>query len=119
MVVVADRGNHRVALWHLSDGSVWKLLGSPDSEPRLFTHPKTVAVTAAGALAVTDERRVQVLTVDGAVVFVIDPAVVVCGCHLGPMLYGVTVYVETDEILITDRDNNRVLALTWSMVHFG
>ena len=115
MVVVADLGNHRLALWRLGDGTVWKHLGEEwGSEPGQFSFPEAVAVTEAGALVVTDEYRVQVLTVDGAVLCVLDPTAVVGVGRLGSNLYGVALYRGTDEILVTDQNNHRVVALSWS-----
>ena len=114
VVVVVDNGNHRLVLWRLGDGTVWKQLGSRGTEPGQFTYPRAVAVTSTGALVVTDEHRVQVLTVDGAVVFVLDPTAVVGVGRLGLNLFGVTVCADTDEFLVTDSDNHRVVALTWS-----
>ncbi len=114
MVVVVDFSNHRLALWRLSDGTVWKQLGSRGTKPGQFTHPAAVALTSTGALVVTDLNRVQVLTVDGAVLCVLDPAAVVDVGSLGAFLNGVTVCAGTDVILITDYENHRVVALTWS-----
>ncbi len=114
MVVVADNGNHRLSLWRLGDGTVWKHLGSVGTEPGQFTCPQAVAVTGAGALVVTDQHRVQVLTVDGAVLCVLDPTAVVGVGQLGSVLYGVALYPGTDEILVTDCLNHRVVALSWS-----
>ncbi len=110
LVVAAD--NHRLALWRLRDGTVWKHLGSQGTQPGQFTHPQAVAVTGSGALVVTDEHRVQVLTVDGAVLCVLDPSAVVGVGRLGSALWGVAVCPGTNEILVTDTYNNHVLALT-------
>ncbi len=114
MVVVADNGNNRLALWRLGDGTVWKHLGSQGTEPGQFNAPQAVAVTGAGALVVTDDHRVQVLTVDGAVLCVLDPAAVVGVGRLGPGLFGVALYPGTDDILVLDYWNHRVVALSWS-----
>ncbi len=116
MVVVADSWSHRLSLWRLGDSTVWKHLGSPGRKPGQFAYPQAVAVTGAGALVVTDQYRVQVLTVDGAVLCVLDPtALAVVGVgRLGDDLYGVALYPGTDEIFVTDDDNHRVLALSWS-----
>ena len=115
MVVVADLDNHRLSLWRLGDGTVWKQLGSQGTEPGQFTYPRAVALTSTGALVVTDDHRVQVLTVDGAVVCVLDPTAVVGVGRLGCYLDGVAVCADTDEILVTDSIyNDRVVALTWS-----
>jgi hypothetical protein len=69
VVVVADEFNNRLSLWRLGDVTVWKHLGSQGREPGQFIFPLAVAVTGAGALMVTDQHRVQVLTVDGAVLY--------------------------------------------------
>ena len=114
MVVVADHLNHRLSLWRLGDGTVWKHLGSRGREPGQFTFPTAVAVTGAGALVVTDFQRVQVLTVDGAVLCVLDPTAVVGVGRLCSSLEGVALYPGTDEILVTDYLNHRVVALSWS-----
>ncbi len=122
MVVVADWWNHRLAMWRLGDGTVWKHLGSEGTQPGQFTNLVAVAVTGAGALVVTDANRVQVLTVDGAVMCVLDPTAVVGVGRLGFDLHGVALYPGTDEILFTDSMNrlftdsmnHRVVALSWS-----
>ena len=114
VVVVIDSYNHRLVLWRLGDGTVWKQLGSYGKKPGQFTSPRAVAVTSTGALVVTDLHRVQVLTVDGAVVCVLDPTAVAGVGQLGRNLSGVTVCADTDEILVTDWNNHRVVALTWS-----
>jgi hypothetical protein len=114
VVVVVDGGNHRLVLWRLGDGTVWKQLGLPGTEPGQFTRPNAVALMSTGALVVTDRRRVQVLTVDGAIVCVLDPTVVAGVGQLGGDLNGVTVCAGTDEIVVTDWNNHRVVALTWS-----
>ena len=114
MVVVADAWNHRLSLWRLGDGTVWKHLGSQGTEPGQFIYPSAVAVTGVGALVVTDSHRVQVLTVDGALLCVLDPTAVVGVGRLGLNLSGVALYPGTDEILVTDMYNHRVVALSWS-----
>ena len=114
MVVVVDCNNHRLVMWWLGDGTVWKQLGSQGKQPGQFTLPWAVALTSTGALVVTDKYRVQVLTVDGAVLCVLDPTAVAGVGQLGRGLLSVTVCDDTDEILVTDADNHRVVALTWS-----
>jgi hypothetical protein len=112
---VADSCNHRLSLLCLDDGTVWKHLGSPGKEPGQFLDPQAVAVTTGtGVLVVTDETRVQVLTVDGAVLCVLDQTTVVGVGRLGRYMCGVTLYPGTDEILVTNTYNHRVLVLSWS-----
>jgi hypothetical protein len=114
VVVVVDCGNNRLVLWRLRDGTVWKQLGFEGTAPGQFMTPLAVAVTSTGALVVTDHHRVQVLTVDGAVLCVLDPTALAGVGSLSSNLEGVIVCVDTDEILVTDCDNHRVVALTWS-----
>jgi hypothetical protein len=115
VVVVVDNGNHRLVLWRLGDDIVWKHLGSQGSKPGQFNCPVAVAVTSTGALVVTDQCRVQVLTVDGAVLCVLDPVALAGVGWLGEYMLGVTVCSGTDEILVADYENDRVVALTWSL----
>ncbi len=113
VVVVADTYNNRLALWRQRDGTVWKHLGSQGTQPGQFNCPRAVAVTKSGMLVVTDEHRVQVLTVNGAMLCVLDPSVIANGLgRLGQSLYGVTVSPGTNEIVVADFDNHRVVALT-------
>jgi hypothetical protein len=114
VVVVADPNNHRLSLWRLGDGTVWKQLGSKGREPGQFIFPQAVAVTGAGALVVTDLHRVQVLTVDGAVLCMLDPTAAFGVGKLSGALFGVVLYPGSDEILVTDYDNHRVVALSCS-----
>ena len=112
--MIADCLNHRLALWRLGDGTVWKHLGSQGTEPGQFSWPQAVAVTGAGTLVVTDEHLVQVLTLDGAVLCVLDPTAVVGVGRLGDYLESVALYPGTDEILVMDCHNHRLVALSWS-----
>jgi hypothetical protein len=109
-----DTGNHRLGLWRLGHGTLWKHLGSQGTEPGQFTNPKAVAVTGSSYLVVTDERRVQVLTVEGAVLCALDSTAVEGVGSLGRYLLGVTVCTGTDEIFVADAENHRVVGLTWS-----
>jgi hypothetical protein len=120
VLVVADCNNHRLALWRLCDGTVWRHLGSHGTEPGQFSNPLAVAVTSAGALVVSDRvgddypvGRVQVLTVDGIVLCVLNPAVTAGVGPLGPYINGLAVCEGTNDIIITDMANRRVVLLTW------
>ena len=114
VAVVVDHGNDRLAFWRLRDGTVLKHIGSQGTAPGQFTYPRAIALTSSGALVVTDRHRVQVLTVEGAVVCVLDPTAVASVGQLGEYLPGVAVYPGTDEILVTDWVNHRVVALMWN-----
>jgi hypothetical protein len=87
VVVVVDYAEDWLDLRWLGNGIVWKRLGSRGNEPGQFTCPWAVATTRAGALVVTDWKRVQVLTVDGAVLCVLDPTVLGFN-SLGRTLHG-------------------------------
>jgi hypothetical protein len=104
VVVVADTYNRRLALWHLHDGTVWKHLDSECTHFGLYA----VAVTRSGALVVTNTHRVQVMTVDGAVLCILSGV-----GFLGSALFGVAVFSGTNDIFVTDIDNHRVVALTY------
>ncbi len=111
---MVDGNNHRLAFWRLRDGTMWKHIGSQGSAPGQFSSPCAIALTSSGALVVTDRHRVQVLTVEGAVLCVLDPTAVAGVGKLGEYLCGVVVCPGTDEILVTDESNHRVVALTWN-----
>ena len=113
--MVTDGFNHRLALWHTNDYSVWKHLGTKGTKPGQFTYPTAVASTRAGALVVTDAHRVQVMTVDGDVLCVMGPNVTRIRV-LSDILFGVTVCRNTDEILFTDWCNHRVVGIAWQTV---
>ena len=95
--MVVEYGNHRLAFWRLRDGIVWKHIGSRGVAPGQFTNPNAIALTSSGALVVTDEHRVQVLTVEGGVLCVLDPTAVAGVGQLGKDLPGVAVCPGTDE----------------------
>ncbi len=115
MAVVVDHGNDRLAFWRLRDGTVWKHMGSYGTAPGQFFYPEAIALTSSGALVVTDQyRRVQVMTVEGAVLCVLDPTTVAGVGRLGESLPGVAVCPGTAEILVTDFDNHRIVALMWN-----
>ena len=117
VAVVADCHHHRVALWRLRDGSVWKRIGSYGLEPGQFDGLRAVAVTKQNALVVTDEHRVQVLTLDGAVLCVLDPWTLGDAGFgaLGEDLSGVAVCPNTGDILVTDSVYGAIAALTWTV----
>ena len=48
VVVVVDQGNHRLMLWRLGDGTLWKQLGSAGTELGQFDSPRAVVVTSTG-----------------------------------------------------------------------
>jgi hypothetical protein len=114
LVVVVDHINNRLAFWRLRDGNVWKHIGSYGTAPGQFTYPGAIALTSSGALVVTDVHRVQVLTVEGAVLCVLYPTAVTNVGQLGESLFGVAVCPRTDEILVTDFNEHRVVAMTWN-----
>ncbi len=113
--MVVDSGNHRLAFWRLRDGTVWRHIGSFGNEPGQFIFPCAIASTSSGALVVTDQHRVQVLTLEGAVLCVLDPTDVASVGRLSRFLPGVAVCPRTDEILVSDYINHRIVAMTWSV----
>ncbi len=137
VVLVADCCNHRLALWRLRDGTVWMHLGGEGGEPGQFSQPQAVAVTRSRALVVTDTQRLQVLALDGSVLCVLRLdlqtiglgrlglclwALSSCGIQpvwrgrrgLGYNLFGLIVCADSNDIIVTDWNNHRVLTLMWS-----
>ncbi len=116
VAVVADTGNHRLALWRVRDGTVVRHVGSEGVAPGQFSHPIAVTVVPARStgtdeawLVVADSSncRVQVLTHTGTVVRVLQGDAVII---LGRWLLGVTVCIGTGEVLVTDNRNHRVVS---------
>jgi hypothetical protein len=114
VVVVADSTGDQLAFWRLRDGTNWKHIGSRGTTPGKFDHPEAIALTSSGELVVADHHRVQVLTVEGAVLCVLDPTAVAGVGRLGTHLRSVALFPGTDEILVVDPDNHRIVALTWT-----
>ncbi len=121
VAVLADHRNHRLALWRVRDGTLARHLGSRGDGPGQFLRPSAVTVVPAGAtgnaeawLVVADQYRVQVMTRTGAVVRELRGD---AGIKLGLWLGGVTVCESTGEVLVTDRDNDRVVS--WRIADGG
>ncbi len=122
VAVVADTSNHRLALFRVRDGTLVRHVGSKGDAPGQFNAPSAVTVVPARAtgndeawLVVADSsnHRVQVLTRLGRVVRVLQgDAVITLG-----LLAGVTVCVSTWEVLVTDRENHRVVS--WRIADGG
>jgi DNA-binding beta-propeller fold protein YncE len=117
VAVVADTSNHRLSLFRVDDDTLLRHVGSQGAAPGQFDWPFCVSVvssevTGSGEawLVVGDgnNRRVQVLTLLGAVVRVL------LACDgVGPLsdrLACVTVCVATGEVLVSDRDTHRVVS---------
>ncbi len=116
VAVVADTGNHRLALWRVRDGTVVRHVGSQGAAAGQFNYPTAVTVVPARStgtdeswLVVADSlnHRVQVLTRTGTVVRVLQGDAVI---KLGNWLTGVTVCIGTGEVLVTDCYNHRVVS---------
>jgi DNA-binding beta-propeller fold protein YncE len=118
VAVVADTSNHRLSLFRVDDDTLLRHVGSHGAAPGQFDVPTAVSVVSSEEsgsgeawLVVADSRnrRVQVLTVLGAVVRVLVP-----GDGVEPLiswLGGVTsVCVATGEVLVSDTYNHRVVS---------
>jgi tripartite motif-containing protein 71 len=122
VAVVADTFNHRLALWRVRDGTVVRHVGSKGAAPGQFICPQAVTVVPARStgteeawLVVTDVIcRVQVLTLTGTVVYVLQGDAAI---ELGLSLPGVTVCIGTGEVLVTDKSNHRVVS--WQLSDGG
>jgi hypothetical protein len=116
VAVITDTQNHRLALWRVRDGTVVRHLGSQGAAPGQFSLPSAVTVVPARStgtdeawllVADSDNHRVQVLTCMGTVVRVLQGDAVI---KFGDWLSGVTVCIGTGEVLVTDRENHRVVS---------
>ncbi len=116
VAVVADTSNHRLSLFRVDDDTLLRHVGSRGAAPGQFEYPKSIAIVSsevtgsgeAWLVVVDDNRRVQVLTLLGAVV-----RVLVADDGVGPLcdrLTGVTVCVATGEVLVSDSRHHRVVS---------
>jgi hypothetical protein len=116
VAVVADSTNHRLSLFRVDDDTLLRHVGSRGAALGQFEYPKSIAVVSsevtgsgeAWLVVGDDNRRVQVLTLLGAVV-----RVLVAGDGVGPLsnlLGGVTVCVATGEVLVSDSRHHRVVS---------
>jgi hypothetical protein len=116
VAVVADTGNHRLSLFRVDDDTLLRHVGSEGAAPGQLNCPQSVSVvssrlTGSGeawlVVGDSDNRRVQVLTLLGGVVRVLE-----AGDGVGPLidvLTGVTVCEATGEVLVSDSWNHRVV----------
>ena len=82
-------------------------MGSFGERPGQFHYLGAIALTSGKLLVVTDELRVQILTVTGDVVRVLALD------KIG-QLAGVAVSPVTNDIIITDEVEHRVIVCSWS-----
>ena len=105
IVIIADTRNDRLALWTLRDGKVLRHVGSFGERPGQFMYLGAVAITSSKLLVVTDEKHVQILTVTGDVVRVLALDSI--------QSRGVAVSPVTNDIIITDEAEYRVIVCSW------
>jgi hypothetical protein len=124
VAVIADTSNDRLSLFRVDDDTLLRHVGSEGAAPGQFLGASSVSavsseVTGSGEawLVVGDSGngRVQVLTLQGAVVRVLKPDDGIGS--LGDSLFGVTVCVATREVLVTDPKSHRVVS--WRLVDGG
>ena len=83
LVIVADSAHHRLPVFRLRDGALLRSLGVTPTGTRKqrqlplpgeFRLPRALAVTSAGLVVVADNysRRIQILTITGQVVSIIE-----------------------------------------------
>ncbi len=111
IAAAVDCGNHRVVLYRLRDGVLLGHVGGEGRAPGRFVRPWAIAVVPSmSCLAVTDEgnRRVQLLTLNGCVVRVLDGSGL--GGPLSSQLRGITFCSATLELLVANTGAGQVLA---------
>jgi DNA-binding beta-propeller fold protein YncE len=123
VAIVCDTGHQQLALLRVKDGMQVGRLGCHGTDSGSFQAPQAISVLPTritGAhetwIAVTDgfNCRVQILTTTGASVRVLTACDGVS--PLGNRLNGVAVSVATDELIVSDAENNRVVAWRLSAI---
>ncbi len=117
LLAVADTNNHRVVLYRLNDGTVWRTLGCEGSAVGQVRHPSAVATLptvllgrTCMAVADSENRRVQVMTLDGVVLHVLEGSDDHGIGRLSNELRAVAVCLLSFEVLVTDTAAHRVVA---------
>ena len=139
IAIVVENGNNRLSLWNLCDGIVCRHVGGPGYLPGQFMSLQEVAFTSDKLLVVADESpRIQIFTLEGIVVRILTLTVGIGARFLqaldvsselvanysdiftrhdaygSRLLGGLAVSPVTNDIIITDRRNHCVMAVTWS-----
>ena len=114
-LAVAEYGSHCVTFIDLQ-GNRLRSIGSKGTAPGQFTHPRGVALSAdRTCLLVTDNHRLQKLTLEGVVIGVVG------GAKHGTTrkeFYnptGIAVDMATGNIYVADTDNDRIQVLNNSL----
>ena len=104
-IIVAERDSHCTAILNEERRKV-RSLGTKEGE---FTNPCGVAISHDGHILVTDNHRLQKLTIEG------DCLKSVGSIGHGPLQFchpkGITVHPTTGQIFIADTDNHRIQVL--------
>ncbi|XP_012137564.2 tripartite motif containing 71 protein wech isoform X2 [Megachile rotundata] len=105
-VVIADRSNNRIQVYH-QDGTFIRKFGTHGTGPGQFDRPAGVAVDARRRIVVADKdnHRIQVLTMEGLFLLSFGEK----GCRCGQFNYPWDVAVNSDcQIVVSDTRNHRV-----------
>ena len=135
IAIVVENGNNRLSLWNLCDGIVYRHVGGPGYLPGQCMSLQEVAFTSDKLLVVADESpRILIFTLEGIVVRILTLTVGIGARFLqalnvsselvinysdiitrhdgGRLLGGLAVSPVTNDIIITDRRNHCVMAVT-------
>ena len=115
-LVVVENGKHRITMVD-RDGKKIRSFGSEGILKGCFMEPRGVALTSDGHILVTDEHRLQKLTVTGE-----------CVCYVGGATKGngplelngptgVAVHPTTNQIYVADTSNHRIQIINNDFTH--
>ena len=106
-IIVSERGSHCVTILN-RDGKKMKSFGQ-DSENVEFFYPRGVAITSDNFILVTDNHKIQKISMDGKCITSIGKQ------GSGPLEFnkpnGITISPITGHIYIADYNNHRIQAL--------
>ena len=106
-IVVAENEAHCITTVEEEEKKV-KSFGSKGTKKGQFTCPRGVAITNDGHVIITDDHRLQKLTTDGVCVKSVGSSKSGSGRLQFNYPAGIKVHPTTGQILIADRDNNRI-----------
>lgn len=106
-ILVVEYGNHWITMYDPEGNKVGRIGSVRGTEDGLFTCPHKVSVTPDGHVLVTDEHRLQKLTLDGHCLLSMKGEF-----SLRLMYpYGAAAHPTTKQVYVCDKENHRIQVL--------